>query len=104
MTMLIPLHKNKETLLSLLMDTFKLPMLGINTSSLILLLMLMSVLCLLEMGIGRPDGMLTRLCLRTIPFQKHEINYAVVGLAFFLIVLGCFGFMRDFSVLFFSGT
>ena len=26
-------------------------------------------------------------------FKKHETNYAVVGLAFFRIVVGCFGFI-----------
>ena len=66
MTMLIPLHKSEGILLLALMDTFNPPMLWIDTRALVLLLMLKSVLWLLEMGIGRPDGMLTRQCLRTI--------------------------------------
>ena len=36
--------------------------------------MLKSVLWLLEMGIGRPDGMLTRLFLRTIPFHRQRMK------------------------------
>ena len=36
--------------------------------------MLKSVLWLLEMGIGRPDGMLTRLCLRTIPLHRQRMK------------------------------
>ena len=96
--MLIQLHKNEGILLLTLMDTFKSPMLRINTSTLILFLMLKSELWLLEMGIGRPNGMLTRLCLRTSnntltqaadeKFRKHETNYAAVGLAVFPFVLG----------------
>ena len=68
MTLLIPLHKNEGILLLPLTDTFNSPMLWINTRTLILFLMLKSVLWLLEMEIGRPDGMLTRLCLRIVLF------------------------------------
>ena len=86
-----------------LMDTFKSPMLWIDTRALISLLMLKSVLWLLEKGFGRPDGMLTRLCLRFVvekntltraedaKFRKYTTNYAAVGLAFSPFVLGCFG-------------
>ena len=56
MTMLIPLHKNEGILLLPLTDTFKSPMLWIDTRALILLLMLKSVLLLLEIGIGLLEG------------------------------------------------
>ena len=71
---LIQLHKNEGILQLPLMDTFKSPILWIDTRALILLLMLKSVLWLLEMGIGRPDGMLTRLCLRTIPLHRQRMK------------------------------
>ena len=61
-------------LLSHLKDTFNSPMLWINTWALILLLMLKSVLWLLEMGIGRPESRLTKLCLRTIPLHRQRMK------------------------------
>ena len=65
------------------MDTFKSPTLRINTRALILLLMFKSVLWLLQTVIGRPNGMLTRLSLKTQAregkFKKHKNSYAAVG-------------------------
>ena len=90
MTKLTPLHKNEEILLLHLTDTFKSPMPWIDTRALILLLMLKSVLWLLEMGVGRPDGMLTRLSLRTITLHSMK-NSVLLSLPFFPFVLGCFG-------------
>ena len=84
--MLITLHKNQGIILLLpLTDTFKSSMLWINTSALILLLMLRSVLWLLEMRIGKPDGMLTRLCLRTIPL--HSLSVHVLAWPSFLLLI-----------------
>ena len=70
-------------------------------------------------GIGRPYGMLTRVCLRTIPllwalhtantqadnekFRKHDTNYAAVGLAFFPLFWAALAVLapmrRDFCAL-----
>ena len=103
MTLLIQLHKNEGILLLPLTDTFKSPMLWIDTRALILLLMLKSVLRLLEIGIGLLEGRARWNANKTVhenhtltqaygeKFRKHETNYAAVYLAFFPFVLGCFG-------------
>ena len=96
MTMLIPLHRSEGILLLPLTDTLSSPMLWIDTLAQILLLMLKSVLWLLQMGIGRPDGMLTRLCLRTIPLQRQRMkNSANMSAVMLLLVM-------PFSLLFWA--
>ena len=50
-----------------------------------------------EMGIGRPDGMLTSLCL---PLHRQKNSYAAVGIAFFPFVLGCFGGVSSLAEIF----
>ena len=48
------------------------------------------------MGIGRPDGMLTRLCLRTIPLQRQRMkNSASIRVIVLLLVM-------PFSLLFWA--
>ena len=90
--MLIPLHKSEGILLLPLTDTFNSPMLWIDISALISL----SVLWSLEMGIGRLDGMLTRLCLRHIPFtQAEDENSASMRTVMLLLVM-------PFSLLFWA--
>ena len=94
--MLIPLHKSEVILLLPLTDTLNSPMLWIDNRTLILLLMLKSVLWLLQMGTGRPAGMLTRLCLRTIPLHRQRMKNSASMRTVMLLLL------MPFSLLFWA--